>query len=241
MFTQSRFCSQVSPPLHDTLRWHHNGRDGVSNHQPHDCLLDRLFRRRPKKASKLSVTGLCVGNSQGTGEFPTQRASIAENVSIWCRHHEWNMFSLKKPHYSKMLPRDLHDDVGIVNVSVCKIMPYLAIDSTGDCRTNPHAGYVVQVDPLLKKNGAIEQQYNTYFTFLFFWAGKTNCVTVGFCHFCSYEPTEYFPRVFSTLRFIINVKLLLMYWRTFWWNRRKHFLKWWPFTRDVGTINTLFI
>ena len=45
-----------------TLRWCHNGRDSVSNHQPHDCLLDCLFRRRSKKTSKLRVTGLCVGN-----------------------------------------------------------------------------------------------------------------------------------------------------------------------------------
>ena len=30
-----------------TLQWRHNGRDGVSDHQPHDdCLLNRLFRRR---------------------------------------------------------------------------------------------------------------------------------------------------------------------------------------------------
>ena len=71
-----------------TLQWRHNGSDGVSNHQPHDCLLNRLFRRRSKKASKLRVTGLCVGNSPGTGEFPAQMASNAENVSIWWRHHE---------------------------------------------------------------------------------------------------------------------------------------------------------
>ena len=38
-------------------------------------------------ASKLRVTGLCVGNSPGTGEFPAQMASYAENVSIWWRHH----------------------------------------------------------------------------------------------------------------------------------------------------------
>ena len=38
--------------------------------------------------SKLRVTGLCVGNSPGTGEFPAQMASNAENVSIWWRHHE---------------------------------------------------------------------------------------------------------------------------------------------------------
>ena len=52
------------------LSWCHNGRDSVSNHQPRDCLLNRLFRRRSKKASKLCVTGLCVGNSPGTVEFP---------------------------------------------------------------------------------------------------------------------------------------------------------------------------
>ena len=69
------------------LHWRHNGRDRVSNHQPHDCLLNRLFRRRSKKTSKLRVTGLCVGNSPGTGEFPAHMASYAENVSIWWRHH----------------------------------------------------------------------------------------------------------------------------------------------------------
>ena len=29
------------------LQWRHNGRDDISNHQPHDCLVNRLFRRRP--------------------------------------------------------------------------------------------------------------------------------------------------------------------------------------------------
>ena len=71
-----------------TLRWRHNRNDGVSYHQPHDCLLNRLFRRRSKKTSKLRVTGLCAGNSPVTGEFPAQMARNAENVSIWWRHHE---------------------------------------------------------------------------------------------------------------------------------------------------------
>ena len=69
------------------LQLRHNGRDSVSNRQPHDCLLNCLFRRRWKKTSKLRVTGLCVGNSPLTGEFPAQMASYAENVSIWWRHH----------------------------------------------------------------------------------------------------------------------------------------------------------
>ena len=67
--------------------WRHNGRNSVRNHQPHDCLRNRLFRRRSKKTSKLRVTGLCAGNSPGTGEFPAQMASKAENASIWWRHH----------------------------------------------------------------------------------------------------------------------------------------------------------
>ena len=71
-----------------TLRWRHHGRDSVSNHQPYDCFLNRFFRRRCKKTSKLRITGLCAGISPGTGEFPTQMASNAENVSIWWRHHE---------------------------------------------------------------------------------------------------------------------------------------------------------
>ena len=49
--------------------------------------LSRLFRWRSKKTSKLHVTDLCAGNSPVTGEFPTQMASDAENVSIGWRHH----------------------------------------------------------------------------------------------------------------------------------------------------------
>ena len=79
--------------LENTLQWRHNGHDGVSNHQPHHCLHNRLFRHRWKKTSKLRVIGLCVGNSPGTGEFPAQMASNAENASIWWRHHDLGKIS----------------------------------------------------------------------------------------------------------------------------------------------------
>ena len=75
-----------APCPHVSLLWRLNGCGGLSNHQPHDCLLSRLFRHISKKTSKLRVTGLCEGNSPGTGEFPPQRASNAENDSIWWRH-----------------------------------------------------------------------------------------------------------------------------------------------------------
>ena len=63
-------CFAIKATTEFSLQWRHNERDVVSNHQPHNCLLNRLFRRRSKKTSKLRVTGLCEGNSPGTGEFP---------------------------------------------------------------------------------------------------------------------------------------------------------------------------
>ena len=78
-------CWSTSPS-----QWRHNERDGVWNHQRHD-LLNRLFKRRPTTTRD---TCLCAGNSPVTGEFPAQRASNAENVSIWWRHHGQHMPSL---------------------------------------------------------------------------------------------------------------------------------------------------
>ena len=53
------------------------------------CLLKCLLRRRSKKTSGLHGTGLCEGNSPVNNEFPAQRSSNAENVSIWWSHHEY--------------------------------------------------------------------------------------------------------------------------------------------------------
>ena len=74
--TNYRFCSKryryYTDPreIEHALRWRHNGCDSISNHQPHDCLLNRLFRRRSKKTLKLRVTGLCAGNSPGPVNSP---------------------------------------------------------------------------------------------------------------------------------------------------------------------------
>ena len=84
--------SMCSCPQRWSLWWRQNEHDGLSDHQPDHCLLKRLFRRR-SETSKLRNTGLCAGNSPVTGGFPAQRASNAENVSIWWHHHTWS-FSL---------------------------------------------------------------------------------------------------------------------------------------------------
>ena len=75
-----------------SLEWHHNGAMASQI----SSLTIVYSRRRSKKISKLRVTGLCAVNSPLTGEFHAQRASNEENVSIWWRHQEyeiWNVFT----------------------------------------------------------------------------------------------------------------------------------------------------
>ena len=70
-------CNHKNMP---SLQWRHSERDGLSNHRPIDSFLNRLFRHRSKKTSKLRVTGLCE-------QIPLTKTSNAGNVSIWWRHH----------------------------------------------------------------------------------------------------------------------------------------------------------
>ena len=76
------------------LQWRHNEIDCVSNHQHLDCLLNRLLRCTSKKTSKLCFTRL-LAFVKGIRRwpvrgFPSQRASNADNVSIWwCHHVAW--------------------------------------------------------------------------------------------------------------------------------------------------------
>ena len=53
----NEFTMQGFPITKLSLQWCHNERDGASNHQPHDCLLNRLPRHRSKITPKLRVTG----------------------------------------------------------------------------------------------------------------------------------------------------------------------------------------
>ena len=75
-----------------SLWWRHNDHDSVSNHQPHECLFNRLFRS--KKTSKLRVTGLCVGNSPGPVNSPhegpvTRKMFPFDDVIMWSTNHKW--------------------------------------------------------------------------------------------------------------------------------------------------------
>ena len=70
------------------LQWRHNASDGVSNHQPHDCLFNRLSKAQIKENIKAPRHWPLCEESPVTGEFPAQKASNVENVSIWRRHYD---------------------------------------------------------------------------------------------------------------------------------------------------------
>ena len=74
-------CSPVCSPMSSflyvckgsdvkTLQWRHNGCNSFSDHQPHDCLLNHLFRRRSKKISKLHALAFVWGIHQGLVNSP---------------------------------------------------------------------------------------------------------------------------------------------------------------------------
>ena len=62
-----------------TWHWRHNERDGTTK-TPTSRLCNQPSRHISNKTSKLSVAGLCEGNSPLTCEFTSQRASNAGNV-----------------------------------------------------------------------------------------------------------------------------------------------------------------
>ena len=71
-----------------SLQWRHNERDGVSNHRRLDCLLKRFFQAQIEESIKAPRPRPLWGESTVDRWFPSQRASNAENVSIWWRHHD---------------------------------------------------------------------------------------------------------------------------------------------------------
>ena len=87
-FVSAQRISITSSNVLLSLRRRRNGCDDVSNHQPHDCLLNRLFRLRSKKQSKLRVTGLCAGIHRGPVKSPhkwsvTWKMFSFDDVIMW--------------------------------------------------------------------------------------------------------------------------------------------------------------
>ena len=54
------------------------------------------------KTSKPRIIGLCEGNSPVADGFPAEKASNAEYVSIWWRHHTWIQWPILRPQYEAL-------------------------------------------------------------------------------------------------------------------------------------------
>ena len=75
-----------------SLQWRHDERDGFPNHQPYDCLLNRLFMSRSKKTSKLRVTGRSAGNSRQVNSLhkgPATRRMFPFDDVIMLKSVKW--------------------------------------------------------------------------------------------------------------------------------------------------------
>ena len=105
------------------------------------------------------LTGLSVGNSPVTGEFPTGRASNAENVSIWWRHHEAYNTAVTWQNYTKLINTcyslDIHKKMSMF---ICTIIGkcYVNIISISDCFCYTAVDVISRFIPiLLREHGRL--------------------------------------------------------------------------------------
>ena len=137
--------AHITTMAHFSSQWRHNGHEGVSNHQPHGCLLNHLFRPRSTKTSKLHFTGLYEGNSLVTGSLihwwpvnsPHKGPAIRKCFHLMIS--SWDVFSLTIENFSSScLTNNFEDDRVCQQFPSCySLWKILAI-------TWPH-GYVASV------------------------------------------------------------------------------------------------
>ena len=77
----------ASNPMH-TLQWRHNGHDGVSNHQPHDCFLNRYSdadqRKHQSSAPLAFVRRIHRGSVNSPHKGPVTRKMFPfDDVIMW--------------------------------------------------------------------------------------------------------------------------------------------------------------
>ena len=106
---QRPFCPRRDRLIAKPLQWHHNGHDGVSNHQPHDCLLNRYSgadqRKHQSSASLAFVQGIHRWPVNSPHKWPVTRKMFPLDDVIMFNHNHnllsehcplsvsWNPFS----------------------------------------------------------------------------------------------------------------------------------------------------
>ena len=75
-------CSTVG-----SLQWRHNERDGVSNHQPYDCILNHLFKAHIKENIKAPRQWSFCG--EFTGDRGTRKIFLFDDVIMLRWYHNF--------------------------------------------------------------------------------------------------------------------------------------------------------
>ena len=92
----------INATRHYNVEWRHNGHDGVSNHQPHEFLLNRLFRLDQRKHQSSASLALVWGSHRGPVNSPlkgpvtrkmfpfddvimSRESTSLVHVMAWCR------------------------------------------------------------------------------------------------------------------------------------------------------------
>ena len=126
----------IIPFFFTALQWRHNGRDCVSSHQSHHCLLNRLFRRRLKKnqssASQAFVPGIHRWPVNSPHKWPLARklfpfddvimgigiVTSLPSTRVWgmdtigryqCKVKHNNVFCTEKRHSRRPISRGYHN------------------------------------------------------------------------------------------------------------------------------------
>ena len=71
-----------------SLRWRHNGRDSVSNHQPHDCLLNADQRKHQSSASLAFVRRIHRRPVNSPHKWPVTRKMFSFDDVIMVPHYK---------------------------------------------------------------------------------------------------------------------------------------------------------
>ena len=83
-----------------SLQWRHNGRDSVSNHQPHDCLLNCLFRRRWKKHQSSAWLAFVWWIPRRNGQSRGKCFHLMTSLWVWSASiGSWVSWMLDLVHY----------------------------------------------------------------------------------------------------------------------------------------------
>ena len=78
------------------LRWRHNGRDGVSNHQPHGCFSTVYSVEDHWEHQSSALLAFVQGIHRRPVNSPHKMTSNAEYVSIWWRYHVYLLQFINK-------------------------------------------------------------------------------------------------------------------------------------------------